>query len=327
MCRFHILYNIVLAAMLLSMSCSSASGNSESSNAPKAMSEEKSDVVFDADSAFSYIVTQVGFGPRVPGSTAHAACADWLAAWLREKGAVVDDKTERIKHPVDGSGLEVRNIFARFNPDAAERILILAHYDTRPWADADSDAANHNKPIDGANDGGSGVAVAMELARHASNLPKNRGLDVLFVDQEDSGYSGNDDSWCIGSAYWAMNQPYSAGNLPRFAVLLDMVGGRNARFPREYFSEAHASQINDIVWSTARRLGYTERFPDVIGGAINDDHIPLLRAGIPTIDIIETTAYGFNPTWHTLDDNLDNIDKTTLKEVGDVMLHIIYKSK
>lgn len=310
------------------LSCSSASSDSNAAVRADVTSSKPSKklVVFDADTAMRYLEKQVGFGPRVPGTEAHARCADWLAESLRQMGANVTDNTVSTPHPVDRErNIDIRNIFASFNPAAQNRVIVLAHYDTRPWADEDPDAANHNKPIDGANDGASGVAVALEIARHAASLPNGKGLDILFVDQEDSGNSGDDASWCIGSDFWARNLPYTPSSLPRFGILLDMVGGKDATFMREYFSQTYAPAINDMVWKTAASLGYGDTFVNRQGGAINDDHISLLRAGIPTVDIIDTRPDGFAPTWHTLQDNIENIDPQTLGIVGDVITEIIYK--
>lgn len=317
----------------LGFSCSTSARNDNASVPSPATNTVEPVAVsfFDADSAMYFLESQVNFGPRVPGSDAHKACAEWLAERLTAMGATVSDVPVDIAHPVSGKSVSVRNIFARFNPQAKDRVLLLAHYDTRPWADSDPDAANHDTPIDGANDGASGVAVALETARHNALLPKDKGLDILFVDLEDSGDEGNDASWCVGSSYWAANMPYSSADRPRFAILLDMVGGKDAKFMREYFSESYAANVNDMVWRTARELGFGNRFTDRVGGAINDDHIPLLRAGIPTIDIIEThvdgNSGGFNPTWHTLRDNLENIDVSTIDAVGQVVSHIVYRKQ
>lgn len=288
------------------------------------------DVVFDADSAMAYLKAQTDMGPRYPGSDSHKLCGDYLAAELSLRGATVTDRTVTTLNPDSGKNVPVRNILGRFNPDAADRILVLAHYDTRPWADMENDTNLHDKPIDGANDGASGVAVALELARLSSALPSTRGLDILFVDMEDSGSYGNDESWCLGSRRWAQHDmPYNAANMPRFAVLLDMVGGKDAVFMREYFSEMYARPINDMIWQAAAKAGHASRFVDRVGGAINDDHISLLGVGIPAVDIIEMRVDGenggFNPTWHTLQDNFANIDPATIKAVGDVMTQLIYK--
>lgn len=322
---------------LTAMSCSSgettATVSSTPVSTPDTMGNEQPELIkvaFDTDSAMHYLGRQVEFGPRVPGTAAHKQCADWLAATLRSMGAQVADATLQSAHPSTGKNIAVRNIFAQFNPAAADRIIVVAHYDTRPWADEDPDPSNHSRPIDGANDGASGVAVALELARLNKALTAGRGLDILLVDQEDSGTHNDDESWCLGSALWARDLPYTAGNRPRFGILLDMVGGRDAVFLREYFSEMYASGVNDLIWSTASSSGHADRFVNRQGGAINDDHLSLLRAGIPTVDIIEMrvdgTSGGFNPTWHTMADNIDNIDPATIGAAGEVITNVIYPS-
>lgn len=218
------------------------------------------------------------------------------------------------------------NVMGRFNLPSPTRILLLAHWDSRPWADEDPDPANHTKPIDGANDGASGVGILLELARLMGQQAPQVGVDILLVDAEDSGTSGNDDSWALGTQYWVEHMPFR----PTYAVLLDMVGGRGATFPRELFSDVNARVLNDRIWRIAGELGLGSVFINRQGGAVNDDHLPLLRAGIPAVDIIETNhpATGsFNPTWHTLQDNIDNIDAATIGHVGQVVTALIYREK
>lgn len=298
------------------------SGQSAATAAPDPASKA---AAFDVDTAMAYLRRQVDFGPRVPGTDAHRRCADWLAATLASMGATVTDVTVPADNPATGDKVPVRNIFAQFNPDAARRVILLAHYDTRPVADEDPSPSNRSKPIDGANDGASGVAVILETARHASLLKPSEGLDILFADMEDSGESGNDDTWCLGSARWASSDmPYTANNMPRYGILLDMVGGRGAVFPREYFSETYAPAVNAMVWSAAESAGHGSLFVNTAGDAINDDHLSLLRAGIPTVDIIDMRPDGFNPTWHTLDDNIDNIDPLTIKAVGETVMKTVF---
>lgn len=324
-------YSIILIFMALCVSCAgkpdaSPSGSTSQQATTVSDAQPSSAAVFNTDSAMAYIAAQVAFGPRVPGTSAHAACADWLASTLRAMGTTVTDATVTDVHPVTGKPLKIRNIFAQSNPAAQKRILVLAHYDTRPVADQDPDPSHRNTPIDGANDGASGVGVALELMRLACTVPPTVGLDVLLVDQEDSGEEASDETWCIGSRYWATHRP--ADYRPMFAILLDMVGGRNACFPREAFSDYAASYVNDIVWSAAADLGLSSRFVNEVGGAINDDHLSLLQNGIPAIDIIDIgRPTGFNPTWHTLDDNMDNIDAATVRDVGNVVTKVLYDQK
>lgn len=282
---------------------------------------------FSADSALAYVGRQVAFGPRTGGSDGHRLCADWLIRELRRHGA---DTVALQRADLDDFG-EMINIRATFNPAARRRILLLAHWDSRPWADEDPDPANHSKPIDGANDGASGVGILLEIARQLGEYKPEIGVDILFVDAEDSGNSDDDTSWARGAQYFAENLPYGATEpMPDYAILLDMVGGRGACFPRELFSEANARAVNSRVWDLAKKIGLGQRFIDATGGAINDDHLPLLRAGIPAIDIVESAnpqTGSFNPTWHTMADNIDNIDPQTLGDVGKLITTLIYSEK
>lgn len=271
---------------------------------------------FDADSAYAYVARQVEFGPRVPNTVAHSLAADWLSAELRRHGAEVIEQRADIP-AFDGTVLKARNIFGQFNPDAPQRILLLAHYDCRPWADQDPDPAKHSQPVDGANDGASGVGVLLEIARQISDTGYKGGVDILFVDAEDWGTDGDDESWAMGARHFAQNPPVE-GYAPEAAVLLDMVGAEGAVFPREYISQQSAPALLDRFYAAAHRAGLEESFPNRLGGAITDDHIELLKAGIPAIDIIDYRN-GFAPTWHTADDNLRNISKASLQTVGQAL--------
>jgi len=325
---------IILSAMaLLAASCSGGSASAESKTAEETFNEHGS---FSADSAFRYVKRQTDFGPRVPGSEPHKACGDWLAQQLKNFGA---DTVAISGHPVtawDGTTLPVRNIFARFNPEAAGRLLLVAHYDSRPWADHDPDPAKRLTPIDGANDGASGVGVLLEVARNLGNERPEIGVDILLTDCEDYGarddadVDNSESTWCLGTRQFVDNLPYTAATMPRMGILLDMVGGKDAKFNREYFSANYAPQATARVWAMAQKLGLGNRFPMGVGGAITDDHIPLIGAGIPTTDIIECgnpTTGSFNPTWHTTADNIANIDPTSLAAAGRVVLNIIYTEK
>ncbi len=280
--------------------------------------------VFERDSAYSNVARQVAFGPRVPNTAAHEACAGWLASELARHGAAVT--LQKADLPAwDGTILKTTNIMGSFNPEMGDRLLLLAHYDTRPWADKDSDPAKRQKPIDGANDGASGVGVLLEAARLLGTVNPGKGVDILFIDSEDYGTEADDDSWALGAAYFAEN-PILPGYRPARAVLLDMVGGKNARFASEYFSRRSARALDDAFRGAAAREGYAEMFPSTVGGAVNDDHIPFLRNGIPAIDIIDyQESTGFPETWHTADDNLDNIDPATLEAVGKTLIRFIYE--
>lgn len=291
---------------------------------------------FSADSAYKFIAEQVAFGPRVPGTTPHRECRRYLINRLRgfnpDSIFVQDGEVTAF----NGDRLPITNIIARYNTSTPRRILLVAHWDTRPWADKEDNIDERHQPFDGANDGGSGVGVLLEIARNLSIKAPNIGVDIMFVDAEDygdtSGFDQKEDTWCLGTQYWINHgmKPYSSDDLPVYGILLDMVGGRNARFHYEYFSQENATKPTIKVWSEAERLGHNDKFIRSIGGAVTDDHVFLTRNGIPTTDIIETLnseTSSFPPTWHTLDDNLTNIDKNTLKAVGETVLNVVYKEK
>lgn len=310
--------------IILSIVVLAACGNSKGASEASATPEPAPEVAFDADSAYSYVARQVEFGPRVPNTEAHRLCGDWLASELRRHGAEVTEQRADLK-AFDGTVLHARNIFGRINPDATDRVLLLAHWDCRPWADADPDPANHKTPVDGANDGASGVGVILEIARQLKLAGSERGVDFLFVDAEDWGNEGLEDSWALGTRYFMEHLPV-VGYSPDTAILLDMVGGTDAKFYREYFSERSASALANKVWGAAARLGYGDMFINRLGGAITDDHVQLISHGIPAIDIIEyhpEASSGFNSRWHTVADNMEGISASTLGAVGKtVMLSI-----
>lgn len=292
----------------------------------------KSTVEFSADSAYSFVAMQTSFGPRVPGSEAHSKTIDYLCGKLAEFGAdTILVQPFETTLALTGKSAKMKNILGRFNADKPKRVLLLAHFDTRPMADEEESTEQSSCPIDGANDGASGVGVLLEIARQIGLIqPEGVGVDILFVDGEDSGISGDDSSWCLGTQYFTKNMPYRIADRPIYAILLDMVGGRDAKFAREYLSQKNARQVVDKVWSRAAVSGHSSRFPNEIGAPVTDDHLPLQQAGIPAIDIIESSnpqTGCFNPTWHTLQDNLANIDRRTLGVVGQVVLDVLYNEK
>lgn len=305
-----------------------ATGNSAADKKAEAV---MAPVEADADSLFGFVETQVGFGPRVPGSKGHEACRHYITESLDDYGVdsvgvqAVDVETW------EGKSVTAYNILGRVNPEAKERVLLLAHYDTRPWADEDPREENRTTPIDGANDGASGVAVLLEVARCLKGTPLDSiGVDFLFVDLEDSGKSGEgeENSWCLGTQKWVEAMPYGASDRPMYGILLDMVGGKDAIFLREGLSHSHAKQIVDKVWALAAASGFGSRFPNAIGGSVIDDHLYINRAGIPCIDIIESYnqySGSFNPTWHTTSDNLASIDRKTMRIVAQVVLNLLYR--
>ena len=275
-------------------------------------------VMFCPDSAYAYVGKQVAFGPRVPGSQAHRLCGDWLSAKLKGFGAEVTEQTADLT-AFDGTRIPMRNIFARINPEAEKRILLLAHWDCRPWADHDPNPENRTQPVDGANDGASGTGVLLELARIFADSHTSTGIDILLCDAEDWGEESNDESWALGARHFASNPPVN-GYMPSAAILLDMVGASDATFMREYFSQLANPALADEIWSIAKSLGFGEMFVNRMGSAVNDDHVELIKAGIPTIDIIDyREGSGFFSGWHTTADNMDCISKETLGAVGSVI--------
>lgn len=286
---------------------------------------------FDADSAYSYVANQVAFGPRVPNTPAHEACSGYLAAELERHGAKVYVQ-EAILAAYNGDKLQAKNIIGVFNPENKKRILLFAHWDSRPYSDQDADEANNHKPIDGADDGASGVGVLLEIARQIGSFPIDRGIDILFFDAEDYGtpefvheYKSN--TWCLGSQFWAKN-PHVPDYKADFGILLDMVGHKEATFYKEAASLYHAAPVVERVWSTARNLGYGKYFINAKGGGVTDDHLYVISGrNIPCIDIINLkpdALHGFGAHWHTQNDTMDNIDKNVLKAVGQTVLEVVY---
>lgn len=309
---------IITVALALALA-SCGAGKSDSAKVENAGSQELVAAAFDADSAYSYLARQVEFGPRVPNSDAHRQCGQWLVSELKRHGAEVTGQRATLE-AFDGTKLDALNIFAQYNPTAPNRTLLLAHWDCRPWADQDSDPAKHSVAVDGANDGASGVAVILEIARQLNREAPKRGVDILFVDAEDWGSENDEDSWALGARYFMEHKP--EGYSPDEAILLDMVGGEGAVFHREYFSEQSAPDLAAKIWGIADGLGYGSLFVNKMGGAINDDHVQTVAGGIPTIDIIEynpENPKGFNPRWHTAADNLDGISAATLRAVGETV--------
>ena len=293
--------------------------------------------IFDADIAYSFVARQVAFGPRVPGTATHRKCGNYLVEKLQSYGADVLTQDVDLK-AYNGDILKARNIIAQFQPGNPERIMLCAHWDTRPWADSDPDEANHYKPILGANDGGSGVGVLLEIARQLSMNPSSVGVDIILFDAEDYGihendvekHSANRHSWALGSQYWSYF-PHTAGYSPRYGILLDIVGAPDSKFHQEYYSMYYAPEVVRRVWKWAKRAGYSAYFIDEEGGAITDDHFYVnTTAGIPCVDIINydpESPNGFGPHHHTVKDDMDWIDAGTLKAVGQTVLTVIYNEK
>lgn len=287
----------------------------------------KVEVQFDADSAYAFCAKQCEFGPRVMNSEAHTKCGEWIKAQFTLYGCEVETQKGDLKG-FDGTMLKSENIIARLNPEVKERILICAHWDARPWADNDPDEANHDKPVMAANDGASGVAVMIEMARVLSTDSTKVGIDFVCFDAEDWGTENDADSWALGAQHWSREWGSNPELTYKYGVLLDMVGGEGARFYKEQFSMRYAPDVVDRLWSAAETAGYASLFPKEVGGAITDDHVPVNDiAMIPCIDVIpyyptcEQSSFG--PTWHTVSDTMEHISKTTLKAVGQTMLQMV----
>lgn len=294
--------------------------------------------LFNADSAFAFVKAQTDFGPRVPTTEAHEQCAAWLVDKLSEYADTVIVQEFRTRL-FNNKGIDGKNIIASFNPKANKRIILCSHWDSRPFADHDADEANWNHPIDGANDGASGVGVLIENARcfRQQPLPEKVGVDIILFDLEDYGprqdqteqyYDDRRNHWALGSQHWA-SQPHLPGYTASYGILLDMVGGKEPNFMKEYYSQSYAAWLSNKVWRTAQDLGYREYFSNELGTLISDDHLPLNEiAGIPTIDIIDlkpnSSNQCFPDEWHTLNDNIDNIEKSSLEMVGKVLIHTVY---
>lgn len=278
---------------------------------------------FSSDSAFYFIYKQVEFGPRVPGSEAHEQCAVWLANVLEDFGAKVHTQTTQVT-TAEGKSVPCYNIIGSYLPEKKERILLAAHWDTRPWADQDNQHVD--KPIDGANDGASGVGVLLEIARQIQQNGTDIGIDIIFFDVEDSGLSHAENSYCLGSQYWGKN-PHQPNYYAYKAILLDMVGAEDAVFTMEGASMQINPDLVNEVWNIAHQLGHQRYFAYKKTGPIIDDHVYVYKyTRTPMIDIIHndaTTVSGFGKYWHTHQDNINIISKSTLQAVGETVLATI----
>lgn len=282
---------------------------------------------FNADSAYKFTQQQVDFGPRVPNTKAHDACAAYLEAKLREFTPDVEVQTGDVKAH-DGTILHISNIIGIVHPEKHKRILLCAHWDSRPWADEDS--VDTRKPIDAANDAGSGVAVMLEIARDLQSKSPDIGVVILMEDAEDYGVREDENSYALGTQFWAKSLDKTK-YLADYGILLDMVGASNARFLEEEFSMKYAPNVVDKVWQQAKISGTSNYFIMEPGAGITDDHLPINTiASIPTIDIVDydqSRPKGFGYYWHTHADNMKIIDKNTLKAVGQTLLDVIFSEK
>ncbi len=305
-------------------------------------------IEFNADSAYAFCAAQCAFGPRTMNSEAHERCLQWIQQKFQDYGCQVTLQQADLRG-YDGTILKSTNIIAR-QPSAisrqpSSRILVCAHWDSRPWADNDPDSANWRKPVMAANDGASGVAVMLELARLLLQHDSARvAVDFVCFDAEDWGVPQwsdevDADSWALGAQHWAAS--YASAPVPAastageshpsydYAILLDMVGGQGAKFYHEYYSLQYARPVVEKVWQAASAAGYGSFFPSKDGGGVTDDHIPVNeKAHIPCIDIInhypDCEQSSFGPTWHTVNDDMQHLDKNTLQAVGQTLVQLIY---
>ncbi|MCY7409678.1 MAG: M28 family peptidase [Chitinophagales bacterium] len=307
----------------------------DSDNQPSEIKNPPSEITapdFNADSAYHFVEQQVAFGPRIPGTPSQTKCATWITDKLKTYTPTVyvqDLKVELWNHQM----VPCINIIASFNPNEKKRILLCAHWDTRPWSDRDP--VFPKKSFDGADDGGSGAAVLLEIARQLQIKKPNVGVDIVFFDVEDYGPPEWDqvsnkeevNGYCLGTQEWA-SEPHVKDYRAFYGILLDMVGAKDATFPQEGVSLQYAPTIVQHVWDAANSLGYGNYFVYTKGPSIIDDHSFINSINqTPTIDIINLNSnsnYGFANHWHTQQDNMSIIDKNTLKAVGVTVLQVVY---
>lgn len=270
---------------------------------------------FDADRAWEHLKTQVEFGPRVPGTPGHAACLSWMLERLRARADEVQPHVFVFDDPYSDENVQATNIRASFRPELEPRIAIAAHWDTRPRADQDT-PENHDTPIPGANDGASGVAVLLALADLFAENPPPVGVDLLFFDAEDWGKEGDPDHYLLGSRRFVQDHPRYR---PRALILLDLVGDADLRIPMEGYSLQAAPALTQMVFQRAMVLGLPA-FDPVRGGAVLDDHVPFLQAGVPAVNLIDFDY----PYWHTLEDTVDKCSPDSLRQVGELVVALLW---
>lgn len=317
---------LVTVVTLSAPSCGDAPRTPSKGNTPL-FSAPSTYPAFSGDRAFTLLERQVAFGARVPGSRAHAACLQFYLAFFDSLDIAVERQDFSLPG-YDGKPLPLTNVIARINPAAERRILLAAHWDSRPWADYEKDPDRALRPVPGANDGASGVAVLLHAAEILSARPPAIGVDIVLFDGEDYGRENDESMFLLGSRYYAVTRGDAVR--PLFGILLDLVGDRDARFPREAFSAQYAGDVLDMVWDAADALGLT-RFTRETHSPILDDHVPLNTvAGIKTINIIDAALVGHDSTsprrqyWHTLDDLPAQCAPAPLEDVGTLLMYLIF---
>ncbi|MES2460565.1 MAG: M28 family peptidase [Armatimonadota bacterium] len=316
LCRSGILALLLVAPLSVGSGCQNGATASNIDGAPPA-SLAPAGPAFDSKRAFGDLQKQVAFGPRVSQTKGHEDALNWLLAELKKSAGDQGVRRQDFTAPLGGKRLPMTNVIAQFNPTAKKQVLLCAHWDTRPTADMEIDAAKKKQPIPGANDGASGVAVLLELARQFAAKPPPVGVQIVFFDGEDYG-PGNEQMY-LGARYYARRP---ARPLPAYAILIDMIGDKDLQIWREQYSETNAREINDKVWKAAEALG-AKAFQPGVKFTITDDHLPLQESGIKAIDLID---FDYGP-WHTLDDTPAQCSPASLKTIGDVLAKVIYDEK
>lgn len=311
---------LIVVAFILFSGCKSEPAKQEPTVPQK---EPVSIPSISKDSAYTYVEKQVSFGTRVVGSPGHAACKNWIVDKLTGWGVQVTQQTFEAKL-YTGDRPTGTNIIGKINPTHKKRVVLAAHWDTRHIGDQDPDPVKAKTPILGADDGGSGVAVLLEIARTIQAHPIDLGIDLVFFDAEDHGQSnGASETYCLGSQFWSTN---FQGIKPEYGILLDMVGAKGASFRRDATSMQYAGHVANKVWNLATSMGYGNYFIKQDLGAFTDDHTFVNKiARIPMIDICNRSIRGFGTHWHTHNDNINIIDRSVLRVVGQVVLATLYK--
>jgi glutaminyl-peptide cyclotransferase len=309
---------VISSLMLILTSCDRRDSEKPTTQQQSAKTMTKQFPAFNGKNAYDYLLKQTSFGPRNPNSIGHQQCLQFLESELKKSAdkVILQNFTQQGYNET----IHLTNVFAQFKPELTQRVLLLAHWDTRPRAEEDAEPKKRNLPIIGANDGASGVAVLLELAKIFKNNPLPIGVDILLTDGEDYGFSGQDgntDLYFLGARYFAKTK--SQSYTPEYGILLDMIGDRDLQIPLEQNSLRFAPQLMDIVWTTAEEVAVTN-FIRVPGESISDDHLALNEVGIPTIDLIDFQY----PYWHTHQDTPDKCSPESLEAVGKVLSAVIY---
>lgn len=334
--KLHLIIFFFFAIVFSNCKGDKTNNTSSQTEAPK--TNKRAIPKFDAQNAYDLVAKQLDFGARVPGTDAHKKCKNWFVETFKSYGAIVIEQD--FKGTVyTGETFDCTNIIAQINPDKKERIVLAAHWDSRPFCDSDPDPKNHSKPVLAADDGGSGPAVMLELAKQIQKNGIDIGVDFVLFDLEDYGKETGEDAsreealanmetWAIGSRYWSQNL-HRSDYKPMFGILLDMVGAKNAVFPYEGYSLRNVEIPTKKIWQLAKNMGKGNYFLAKEGGSITDDHVNVMKyANIPMLDIINlpnSDNRAFGHYHHTVKDNMDIIDKRTLGAVGQVLLAVLYR--